>query len=61
MLLPILNMDIIIIIIIIIILNQQFITQSVVAECGSYFVITYNRCSLHEDREIKKRKRKIDK
>ena len=57
MLLPILDMDIIIIII----LNQQFITRSMVADCGSYFITTYNRCSLHKDREIEKGKREIDK
>ncbi len=57
MLLPILDMNIIIIII----LNQQFITWSVVADYGSYFITTYNRCSLHKDREIEKGKREIDK
>ena len=30
-------------------LNQQFITRHVVADCGSYFVTTYNRSKLHEE------------
>jgi len=27
-----------------------------VEDCGSYFVTTYNRCTLHEEMEIDKRK-----
>jgi len=42
-------------------LNQQFITWCTVADCGSYFVTTYNRSRLHEEmenkREMENRKR----
>ena len=40
---------------------QQFITQSMVADHGSYFVTTYNRSKLHvEEEKGKKEKKKIE-
>ena len=44
--------------IIIIIIIQQFITQSMVADCSSYFVTIYNRSRLHEEKENKKKNKK---
>ena len=38
--------------------NQQFITWHVVADCGSYFVTTYNRSRLHEEKKKKKKNKK---
>jgi len=38
-------------------LNQQFITQSVVADRGSYFVTTYKRHRLHDEKEANERER----
>ena len=39
-------------------LNQQFITRSTVADCGSYFITTYNRSRLHEEKKKKKENEK---
>ena len=36
--------------------NQQFITWLAVEDRSSYFVTTYNRCTLHKEMEIDKRK-----
>ena len=42
--------------------NQQFITQSVMADCGSYNITTLNRTKTKENkRKQKKRKRKKSK
>ena len=37
---------------------QQFITQYTVVDHGSYFVTTYNRSRLHEEKEREKKKEK---
>jgi len=38
-------------------LNQQFITWSTVADCGSYFIATYKRHRLHDEKETNERER----
>ena len=39
-------------------LIQQFITQCMVADHGSYFVTTYRRCKQHVEEETEEEKRK---
>ena len=39
-------------------LNQQFITQSIRADHGSYFVTTYKTTRLHDEREKRKKKKR---
>ena len=39
-------------------LYQQFITWHTVADCGSYFITTYNRSRLHEEKKKKKENEK---
>ena len=38
-------------------LNQQFVTQHMVVDHGSYFITTYNRSKLHEEMETEERER----
>ena len=38
-------------------LNQQFITQHAVVDCGSYFITTYKRSKLHGEKETEERER----
>jgi len=43
-------------------LNQQFITQYVIVDCGSYFVATYRRgrltCKIKEENEKREKKKR---
>ena len=38
-------------------LDQQFITRHTVVDCGSYFVTTYKRSRLHEEKKVEERER----
>jgi len=38
-------------------LNQQFITQHAVVDCGSYFVAMYKRSKLHGKKKTEERER----